>query len=61
MPSDTTDSEDIISATCFVPLQNSLIENATMMAKLYCHAYPMGTDKLAISKSGLFPLSAPVS
>jgi hypothetical protein len=46
------DSEDI-SATCFVPLQKSLIENATM-AKMYCHAYPLGTAKL-ISKSGFFP------
>jgi hypothetical protein len=36
-----------------------LIENATM-AKMYCHAYPLGTAKL-ISKSGFFPLSAPVS
>jgi hypothetical protein len=33
------DSENI-SATCFVPLQKSLIENATM-AKMYCHAYPL--------------------
>jgi hypothetical protein len=56
------DSEDI-SATCFVPLQKSLIENATM-AKMYCHAhaymaYPLGASKL-FSKSGFFP-SAPVS
>jgi hypothetical protein len=40
-------------------MQKSLIENATM-AKMYCHAYPLGTAKL-ISKSGFFPLSAPVS
>jgi hypothetical protein len=32
-----TDSE-YISATCFVPIQKSLIENATM-AKMYFHAY----------------------
>jgi hypothetical protein len=38
--------------TCFVPLQKSLIENATM-AKMYCHAYRLGTAKL-ISKSGFF-------
>jgi hypothetical protein len=49
-----TDSEDI-SATCFVPLQKSLIENATM-AKMYCNAYPLGTAKRVSS-----PLSAPVS
>jgi hypothetical protein len=45
-------SEDI-SATCYVPLQKSLIENATV-AKMYCYAFPLSTGKL-ISKSGFFP------
>jgi hypothetical protein len=39
--------------------KKSLIENAAM-AKMYCHAYPLGTGEL-ISESGFFPLSAPVS
>jgi hypothetical protein len=46
------DLEDI-SDTCFVPLQKSLIENATIV-KMYCHAYPLSAAKL-ISKSGFFP------
>jgi hypothetical protein len=49
-----SDSEDI-SGACFVPLQKSLLENATMT--MYSQAYPysvLGTGKL-ISNSGFFP------